>query len=116
MLQEYIANKLVDVKIMNGKDILDLYNQTIPGLLVAAAAGPNNLLGDAKSQSNEDDGNESDSEEILYSESDSDTQEKKDARKKARKENKKKVKKENREKKKDKRPKHVKKRAKNDKL
>ncbi|XP_039683910.1 serine/threonine-protein kinase rio1 [Medicago truncatula] len=98
--KEYIANKLVDVKTMNGKDILDLYYQTIPGLLVAAAAGPNNLLDDAESQPSEDNGDISDSEEILYSESGSDTQEKKDARKKARKENKKKVKEENKEKRK----------------
>ncbi|CAJ2667765.1 unnamed protein product [Trifolium pratense] len=85
--KDYIAKKLVDVKIMSGEDILDLYYRMIPGLKdqpkqklnttedsCVISDGEYDLLeGDAESQSCENEDNESDSEEISSSESDTDT-------------------------------------------
>ncbi|KAI5428754.1 uncharacterized protein LOC127127117 [Lathyrus oleraceus] len=86
---------------------------TIEDLHVISDDKSSLLVGDAESQSGEEEDNLSNSEEISSSESDSDTPlEKKAARKEARKENKKKVKEEKREARKTKVPKAVKKRKK----
>jgi RIO kinase 1 len=106
LLQDYIAKKPVDVKIMSGKDILDLYYEMIPGLEQHKQKS-NTIEGNAESQSDEDEDNVSDSKEISSYESDHDTSLMKKA---ARKENKKKVKEEKREARKTKAPKTVKKR------
>ncbi|CAK8542321.1 unnamed protein product [Lathyrus sativus] len=119
-----ILKKLDDVKIAE-EDVRhmtepslqnDQQNQksnTIEDLHVISDVKSNLLVGDAESQSGEEEDNISNSEEISSSESDSDTPlEKKAARKEARKENKKKVKEEKREARKTKVPKAVKKRKK----
>ncbi|KAK2389934.1 serine/threonine-protein kinase rio1 [Trifolium repens] len=85
--KDYIAKKLVDAKIMSGDDILDLYHRMIPGLKdqqkhksntiedsCVISDGEYDLLeGDVESQSGENEDNESNSEEISSSESDTDT-------------------------------------------
>ncbi|XP_045819195.1 serine/threonine-protein kinase rio1-like [Trifolium pratense] len=135
-----VKNAEEDVqRITSGKDTEGLYYQTITGLkhaltitepslqndqqkqisnttedsLVISDGKPNHLENDAEYQSGEDEDNESDYEEISFSESDPDTPlDKKLAKKEARKENKKKVKEEKRESRKTKVPKAVKKRKK----
>ncbi|KAK2443851.1 serine/threonine-protein kinase rio1 [Trifolium repens] len=123
--KDYIAKKLVDVKIMSGDDILDLYHRMIPGLKDQQKQKSNTiedsrvisdgeydlLEGNAESQSDEDEDIVSDCKEISSYESDQVTPlMKKAARKEARKENKKKVKEEKRQARKTKVRKAVKKR------
>lgn len=124
MLQSDILKKLDDVKIAE-EDVRHITEpslqndqqtqklNTIEDLHVISDDKSSLLVGDAESQSGEEEDNLSNSEEISSSESDSDTPlEKKAARKEARKENKKKVKEEKREARKTKVPKAVKKRKK----
>ncbi|WJX20334.1 non-specific serine/threonine protein kinase [Trifolium repens] len=62
--KDYIAKKLVDVKIMSGKDILDLYYHMIPGLEQHKHCKYYRKYYNAESQSDEDEDNVSDSKEI----------------------------------------------------